>query len=444
MDDEGWKDTHADGVRPFAPATQSGWEDFPALDDLFPWSTLGVTSNRSWTSAPTAEILRRRWTRLVRENDPAAKSELFKATRDRTLTSKKEPLPGRPHPSRAIEHETKLRPQLVRTALRSFDRQWLISDNRVLDYPRPDLWAALQPDQLFLNQQSSHEIDSGPAVVATHLLPDTHHFNGRGGRVLPVLHPDGSPNVAEGLLTYMTHAMGGEPVTVMDLAAYTVAVTGHSAFTERFTEELLTPGVRLPLTRDPGLWRRATALGRGLLWASTYGERFASPDAGRPSGAIEFPSGDERQVRYLTHIGSGVPEHMSYEAEAQALRVGDGTFAPVPEAVWTYHVGGMRVVNKWFGYRKAKPTSKRTSPLDDIHVESWPPEWTKELIELLSVLRRLTDLGPAQSDLLTGILAGPVATHADLMAAGVLLASETGRKPRYRPMDGLFAADVLT
>lgn len=444
LDDERWRDTHADGARPFAPATQSGWDDFPALHDVFPWGTLGVTSNRSWTSAPTAEILRQRWATLVRESDPADKAELFKATGDRTLTSKKEPLPGRSHPSPVIGQETHPHPELVRAALRSFDRQWLIADNRVLDRARPDLWAALQPGQLFLNQQSSHEIDSGPAVVATHLIPDTHHFNGRGGRVLPILHPDGSPNVAEGLLTHLTRTLGAEPVTAADLAAYTVAVSGHSAFTERFTEELLTPGVRIPLTRDPELWRRATALGKELLWASTYGERFAAPDTGRPSAAFEFPSTDERQVRYLTHIGSGVPERMSYEAETQTLHVGAGTFAPVPEAVWAYHVGGMRVVNKWFGYRKAKPTSKRTSPLDDIHVENWPSEWTKELIELLSVLRRITDLGPAQAGLLTDILAGPVATHAELVAAGVLLGSESGRKPRHRPMDGLFAADDAT
>lgn len=444
LDDGGWRDTHAGGARPFTPASQSGWEEFPALDDVFLWGSPGVKSNRSWVSSPSAETLRGRWARLVRETDATAKAELFKTTRDRTLKDKREPLPGRTHPSRAIGQEANRQPQLVRTALRSFDRQWLVADNRVLDYPRPDLWAALQPGQLFLNQQSSHEIDSGPAVVATHLIPDTHHFNGRGGRVLPILHPDGSPNVAEGLLTHLTRTLGAEPVTAADLAAYTVAVSGHSAFTERFTEELLTPGVRLPLTRDPELWRRATALGKELLWASTYGERFAAPDTGRPSAAVEFPSTDERQVRYLTHIGSGVPERMSYEAETQTLRVGAGTFAPVPEAVWAYHVGGMRVVNKWFGYRKAKPTSKRTSPLDDIHVENWPSEWTKELIELLSVLRRITDLGPAQAGLLTDILAGPVATHAELVAAGVLLGSESGRKPRHRPMDGLFAADDAT
>ncbi|SEC01535.1 N-6 DNA Methylase [Streptomyces sp. 2131.1] len=438
LDDDGWKATHPAGHRPFTPVTQSGWEEFPALDDLFPWGSPGVKANRSWVSSPSQETLRRRWATLIREPDPAVKSELFKETRDRTLGVKKAPLPGRPARSRALGEETDDRPETVRIALRSFDRQWLIADNRVLDYPRPDLWAAVQHGQLFLNQQSSHQINSGPAVVATHLIPDTDHFNGRGGRVMPILHPDGSPNTAAGLLPHLTRTLRGEPVTVADLAAYTAAVTGHSAFTERFAEDLLTPGVRLPLTRDAKLWNRATALGRDILWASTYGERFADPPAGRPAADVGFPSGDERQVRYLTHIGGTVPNTVSYDPGTETLRVGEGTFAPVPEAVWAYHVGGMRVVNKWFGYRKAKPTSKRTSPLDDIHVESWPPEWTTELIELLCVLRRLTDLAPAQTTLLTDILAGEVITSAQLVAEGVTLPPAFGRKPRHRPTGGLF------
>ncbi|MGP3756166.1 type ISP restriction/modification enzyme [Streptomyces sp. IBSNAI001] len=444
LDDDGWKDTHPTGHRPFTPATQSGWEEFPALDDLFPWGSPGVKANRSWVSSPSKETLRRRWATLIREPDPGAKSELFKETRDRTLGGKKEPLPGRTAHSRTVGEETDSRPETVRIALRSFDRQWLIPDNRVLDYPRPDLWAAVQHGQLFLNQQSSHVIDSGPAVVSSHLVPDTDHFNGRGGRIMPILHPDGSPNTATGLLPHLTRAFGSEPVTASDLAAYTTAVAGHSAFTERFAEELLTPGVRLPLTRDAELWNRATALGGEILWASTYGERFTDPRAGRPVGDVGFPAWDERQVRYLTHIGSSVPNAMHYEAGTETLHVGEGTFAPVPEAVWAYHVGGMRVVNKWFGYRKAKPTSKRTSPLDDLHVESWPPEWTTELIELLCVLRRLTDLAPAQSTLLTEILAGEVITCAQLAAEGVILPPAFGRKPRHRPTGGLFTEENVT
>ncbi|RKN10205.1 type ISP restriction/modification enzyme [Streptomyces radicis] len=435
LDDGGWRDAHTRSPRPFTPRTDSGWEDFPALGDLFPWGSPGMKSNRSWVSDPSAEVLRRRWATLIRSGDPRTKAEQFKETRDRDLHTARPPLPGRTARSRPIGEETDAQPDLVRTALRSFDRQWLIADSRVLDFPRPDLWASLQDGQIFLNQQSSHAIESGPAVVATHLLPDTHHFNGRGGRVLPLLHPDGSPNLPLGLLPHVARSVRQDGVTATDLAAYVLAVAGHEAFTRRFAEELLTPGVRLPLSRDARLWARAVALGREMLWASTYGGRCADPDGGRRAGQVQFPLGDARQVRYLTPIGSRIPGQLEYDPATRTLHVGDGSFAPVPEVVWAYDVGGMRIVSKWFGYRKSSPTSKRTSPLDDLRAEHWPHEWTSELIDLLSVLRRLTDLAPAQEDLLAEILAGPVITEAELTAAGVLPIPAVARKAR-QPVEG--------
>ncbi|KAA0940273.1 DNA methyltransferase [Streptomyces apricus] len=440
LDDDGWQDTHEEGVLPFTPASRSGWLDHPELMDLFPWGSPGSKTNRSWVTAPSAGILRRRWARMIRETDLAEKARLFKETRDRSLTDRSDSLPGQPEHPLPLAQEKITTPSLVRIALRSLDRQYVIADNRVLDRPRPDLWASLQPGQIFLNQQSSHAIDSGPAVVATHLLPDTHHFNGRGGRIMPLLHPDGSPNTPPGLLPHLARVLGLERVTVGDLAAYTLAVTGHEAFTEQFTDELLTPGVRLPLTRDRELWRRGVELGRDVLWASTYGRHGADPSAGRPADDVLFPQGDPRQVQYLTHVGHDVPETMRYDAGAQTLYIGEGSFAPVPVAVWAYDVGGMNVLGKWFGYRKASPTSKRTSPLDDIHVESWPYEWTGELIELLSVLRRLADLSSAQRELLAGVLAADAVTRAELTEARILPVPAGARKARHHPPDTLFAS----
>lgn len=291
IDDGGWRDAHARSPRPFTPHTQSGWEDFPALDDLFPWSSPGAKSNRSWVSDPSDDVLRRRWTTLIRGHELDLKAQQFKETRDRDLHATREPLPGRPAHLPSLAQETDVRPDLVRVAFRSFDRQWLIADNRVLDYPRPDLWASLQAGQVFLNQQSSQEIDSGPAVVVTHLVPDTHHFNGRGGRIMPLLHPDGSPNLPSGLLTFLARALDQNTIAAADLAAYVLAVVGHDAFTEQFSEELLTPGVRVPLSRDRTLWSRAVALGREILWASTYGERCADPALGRSPATCSSPWG---------------------------------------------------------------------------------------------------------------------------------------------------------
>ncbi|MFJ9039084.1 type ISP restriction/modification enzyme [Streptomyces sp. NPDC102406] len=421
LDDGDWRDAHTQQVQPFTPAALSAWEEYPPLDTLFPWTSLGITTNRSWVSSPSDEVLKRRWARLLSEQDADTKAFLFKETHGRQLASRPMHLSEHPHPDRTIHQETRGRPHLKRISLRSFDRQWIVADNRVLDRPRPDLWESLQPGQIFLNQQSSHEISSGPALVATALLPDTHHFNGRGGRVHPLLHPDASANVPTGLLRYLASVLGTHEVTAHDLAAYAVAVTGHSAFTEHFADELLTPGVRLPLTRDPVLWNEAVRTGREFLWVATYGEAGTSADVSAAAqDGVGFPSGDPRQVRYVTGIGTVVPDTLTYNGETGTLHVGPGTFTGVPPEVWHYEVGGMRIVKKWFGYRKASPTSRKTSPLDDMHVTSWPREWTEELIDLLSVLRRLVDLSPAQQTLTTSIVNAPVITVADLTSAGVL------------------------
>lgn len=82
-------------------------------------------------------------------------------------------------------------------------------------------------------------------------------------------------------------------------------------------------------------------------------------------------------------------------------------------------------------------TGRRTSPLDDIHATSWPTEWNGELFDLLTVLARLVELHPAQAELLSNILERPVASYADLAAAGVTwptTAADQQRKPDYAPV----------
>lgn len=160
-------------------------------------------------------------------------------------------------------------------------------------------------------------------------------------------------------------------------------------------------------------------LGRVVGWASTYGERFADPNAGRPAGDVRFPSGDPRRVTATAAI-QAMPTAIHHDPENDTLHLGSGVFGPVPKAVWRYDVGGMGVVAKWFGYRKAVPAGRRSSPLDDVHVSSWPSEWTGELNDLLSVLRRLVELEPAQADLLDEIVAGPLVPLGDIAGSATL------------------------
>lgn len=289
----------------------------------------------------------------------------------------------------------------------------------MLDRPRPDLWEARIPGQVFVVEQHAEPISDGPGLVFSPLIPDMHHFNNRGGRTLPLLHPDGSANLAPGLLRALAARLD-HPVTAEDLLAYVAAVVGHPAFTRTFADELTTPGIRVPLTTDAGLWARAVGLGEQVLWLHTYGERFTGPD--RPTAVVRCPQGDPRQPLALTAIGA-MPEVMTYDADNRVLTLGQnadaGTFGPVAPEVWEYAVGGRNVLKSWFNYRKAVPGGKKTSPLDHIHVDTWDPDWTTELIDLLTVLTRLVELEPTQAELLADVLTGPVHTMDDLRTAGV-------------------------
>lgn len=173
-------------------------------------------SNRAWVYSPRPGVLRQRWRRLLTESNPPLQAELLKATRDLAMTSRVAALPeGDRLP--ALAHETDLEPPIRRVLHRSFDRKWLVADPRVIDFPRRGLWRATSyPEQIFLVEQHSKVINSGPGVIVSALLPDNDCFNNRGGRVLPGFHPDGRPTSGTKLLGALSKRLGVE-VSGLDL-----------------------------------------------------------------------------------------------------------------------------------------------------------------------------------------------------------------------------------
>jgi hypothetical protein len=428
---EAWRPVRSDWHAPFTPQALTNWDDLPALADLFPWTKPGVQANRTWVCGTDEEVLRERWSRLLAERDREDKCLLFKETRDRTLRSLVRPLPGQPNRARSIDNESGECPTPVRMTHRAFDRQWLLPDSRLLDTPRPELWEALRSDQLFLIEQHSQPIESGPALAFSSLLPDKHCFNSRGGRVLPLRHADGSPNVAPGLLQHLTNSFGGLPVTADDLAAYVAGVTAHPAFTRHFVDELNTPGVRVPITADRSLWLEATALGRQVIWAATFGERCADDTDGRPAGATAMWAAARPNTHYATPVGRDqLPGSAEYDREGQMLHIGSGTFTSVTERMRAYDVGGQNVLDRWLGRRGARPTGRMSSPLDRIRPGRWRPEWSTELQEILAALRHLTALEPAQAQLLDRILSAPLVTVDELSRRRILDVPVRAAKPR--------------
>jgi hypothetical protein len=127
-----------------------------------------------------------------------------------------------------------------------------------------------------------------------------------------------------------------------------------------------------------------------------------------------------------------MPPVIDYDPIRAVVMVGDGEFAPVRRDAWEYSVGGKNVIKSWFNYRKKSPGGRKAYPLDLVHPETWEPDWTAELIDLLTVLTRLTALEPAQAELAAHIFDGPLLTASDLEAAGARWPrNQQDRKPRY-------------
>lgn len=437
LESDDWRPARTDWQAPFTPAADTDWDDYPALNDLLPWSAPGVKPNRTWVYAPDRRILLERWDALVAA-EGEEQATLFKVTRDSSPSRRSTPLPGNGiQPSGDLASEPGERPAVVRVGYRSFDRQWIIQDSRLLDQPRPPLWASLQAGQIFTIEQHSKVISDGPGVVFSALIPDMDHFKGsEGGRALPLLHPNGEQNTAPGLLEALTSIYGIE-VLAEDLLAYIGAVVACPAFTRTFQDELTTPGIRVPVTSDREVWRQAVALGQEVLWVHTFGEAFHGAAEGRPRANIRFADSEsEAQPLNLTPI-SDLPTTLSYDEESRTVFLGDGQWGPVDPRVFAYEVGGRRVVKSWFDYRKKEPGGRRSSPLDTLHVTKWPSAWTTEFTDLLTVLTRLVMLEDRQREVLESVVAGRLLNKADLAAHGARWPTEPeDRRPRTGPSEG--------
>ena len=75
------------------------------------------------------------------------------------------------------------------------------------------------------------------------------------------------------------------------------------------------------------------------------------------------------------------------------------------------------------------PKGKKSSPLDRINPETWPSEFTTELLELLWVLEATLAEYPNQANLLAAVVKGPCFTADELPVV-----PEAARKPPVRPL----------
>lgn len=122
------------------------------------------------------------------------------------------------------------------------------------------------------------------------------------------------------------------------------AVFHSPTYRSRYAEFLKIDFPRLPLTSNPELFRSLCALGSELVSLHLM-EENAPPVAG-------FPVKDNNTVEAVryTEPGQSADEGRIWINKEQY-------FENVPEEVWSFHVGGYQVCQKWLKDRKGRKLS---------------------------------------------------------------------------------------
>ncbi|MFB7736927.1 type ISP restriction/modification enzyme [Streptomyces sp. NPDC056112] len=366
-------------------------DDAPPLADLMPWSVAPPRLGRGWPVAPDAGCLRARWEALLKAEGPDREA-LFEPTRSRTPYTAVGQLPGRTGGTGRLIRASGPCPEPVRVLVAPFDEQWLIPDHRLIDAARPELWRVADARQVFV-AESAAAPGAGPPLLATSRLPVL-----RPGRIRPLYRRPGAaePNLAPGLLDHLAARLGHRPAPE-DVLAWTLAAARPGP-----------DGPVVPLTGDAGVWAAGVELGRRALWLMRRdGERPKLPGGRRPYVRAPLPA------RPLT---------LRYDRDEETLHLDEGRVSPVPPQAWDFEAGSVRVLEQWFAARTARG---EPGTLAAVRPAAWPQAWTSELLELITVLALLAELGPRRE----ALEVADAITATGLRSAGVLPVPDAARRP---------------
>jgi predicted helicase len=418
---------------PIADQKSSAWQDFPALGDVMPFKANGIHQQRTWVNDASKKILKERWEKFANAR-LGTRAELMKETRSRKISAT----------GKDLETSEKLGPlnrglnkepvSIVPYSFRTLDRQWLLADSRVIDMPSPELWEVRGRRQIFINELQSQQVGIGPAISIAPYIPNMDHFKGNsGGRVLPIFRDveNSKWNLLPGLLKLLNDQLDGQESEAA-LFSYVAGVTAFPAFSKAFAEDLREGGVRLPITLQRDLFAEVADLGSTAVELFTYCEKTLNRES--VQNTVRLKNGPHIMGEKAAF--RGMPESAIYNSETETLHLGELAICGVGGSVWSYQVSGMHVVKKWIGYRKATPSTKWSSPLNEIVTESWPKAWTEELLDLLHVITQLRGLEERHESLLEKVLSGPLLSNSLIRKAGLLPAPVYMTKPA-KPSDGI-------
>jgi hypothetical protein len=157
------------------------------------------------------------------------------------------------------------------------------------------------------------------------------------------------PNLNPAIVGALTAAYGKAP-TPEELFNYVYAVLYAPTYRTKYAEFLKGDFPRIPFTADAEIFAKLADLGERLVALHL----LKSPELDPPACRFEG-EGDGR-------VGKGRKTGLRHDPNRQRVYINAAQhFAPVPEAVWSYRIGGYQVCEKWLKDRK-----ERRLELDDI------------------------------------------------------------------------------
>ena len=340
---------------PWDESGAEGYQSLPAVTDVFPMHVTGIVTarDRFVYDFDRAALLRRigrfRDTRLtdrfIRE------SYQLKDTRGWKLPEKR----------RKLSRMDDWREHAVQCHYRPFDVRWLYSHPDMVDWGRPDVMPHMLHDNLAL--MTCRQLSRLPwahAMVSDRPTDDSMVSNRtrERGYLFPLYrYPDlngehvfqRQPNLHPKLIPLLAQSYGREP-TPEETFHYMYAVLYAPTYRETYAEFLRIDFPRVPFTADPDLFAEVAALGERLTALHLLRSRELDPPAARFEG-----DGDGC-------VAKTARQGFRYEPDEERVHINPTQhFAPVPQAVWEYRVGGYQVCEKWLKDRK-----DRRLDLDDI------------------------------------------------------------------------------
>lgn len=400
---------------------EAGYESWPAVDELFPVAYQGVNHNRGIEGSVIDT------SRLALESRIEA---YFSAS---SFAAAAQACPGVAEPRarynpesvwKKIKGADGYKSEQIRSFLTfPFDQRWLYyePEHKWLNEARPEFGVNLESNEFFITVPEPRKVSETRPLFATTLV--NLHVHERGSVVFPresgggdmIATRDANIPEATWRIVRQHFALSGVDRHSAEARGFVgrlfraaLAIMYAPRYQADHKSALSADWAHLPLPRDAALFERLVAAGSEVASvldctaeASEILNRIVGADRNTALAQIQRSDGAQVQsgdlmvaVNYWGGSrGRWVPR--PYAAHERSFRRwGDRTgdlyigeqvfFGNVPEAVWTYEIGGYPVLKKWLGYRQADRRDGQPLSPDE-------RRWFKSIVQRIAALLALEE-----------------------------------------------------